>query len=68
MKTIQVGDTILLNTHKESGQYNTGVVIEISEHHTGNILVRYKQPSFKLRCDAADLRVLTKEDNPEYFI
>jgi hypothetical protein len=68
MNTIQIGDTVLVTTPDEHGDRKIGRVVDVHSNFANNIQVAFKAPSYKTYYTTNELKVITREDHPEYFI
>jgi hypothetical protein len=68
MKTIKVGDTVLVDIHGVRGDRRIGKVDAIYSNVPAGILIRFKTPRYKTYYSRHSLKVITREDDPEYFI
>jgi hypothetical protein len=68
MSNIKVGDTVLVTMTGIQGSRKIGRVVDIHRNFATNIQVAFKTTSYKVYYTADELKVITKKDDPEYFI
>jgi hypothetical protein len=68
MTDIKVGDIVLVDTLDIQGDRQIGIVVDMHSKFVANIEVAFRAPSYKIFYYADELKVITKKDDPEYFI
>jgi hypothetical protein len=68
MNDIKIGDYVIVNLHNGIND-RVGRVLGIHEDYDINILVRFREPAYKVYYFAPnELMMVNKKDDPEYFI
>jgi hypothetical protein len=68
MNNIKVGDTVLVTMCGIQGSRKIGIVVGIDRNFVTNIQVAFKATSYKIYYNADELKVITIETDPEYFV
>jgi hypothetical protein len=68
MGIIQAGDIVLVNMRGEQRNRKMGRVVDVHSNFAANIQVAFKAPSYNTYYTTNELKVITREDDPEYFI
>jgi hypothetical protein len=68
MNNAKVGDIVLVTMRGVLGDRKIGKVVDIHSKFVANIEVAFRAPSYKIFYNADELKVITMETDPEYFI
>jgi hypothetical protein len=68
MNNVKAGDIVLVNTLDIRGERKIGIVVDVHIKLSANIQVAFRVPSYKIYYNADELKVITMETDPEYFI